>query len=143
MSTVIRIACICGARSNMRSSCRRHTWWGHWAANPHAGMTAHARPRCSVISMDANTMRKNTAMPKILTFDELRGNGVGCCPRQLYRLEQCGKFPKRVKLGTKRVGWLQHEIERYVKEQIKASRGDEGDDEANKKEGQLYPPPFG
>lgn len=61
-------------------------------------------------------------MPKILTFNELRDYGVHTCRRHLYRLEQRGKFPKRVQISEKRVGWLEAEIKAHVDARIKARR---------------------
>lgn len=51
---------------------------------------------------------------KLLTFPELRGRGVLLGRRQLDRLEAEGKFPKRVRISERRVGWLLGEIDDYV-----------------------------
>jgi len=43
----------------------------------------------------------------------------------LYARIKDGKFPKQVALGSPRtVGWLKHEIEGWVSEQVAASRGE-------------------
>ena len=60
-------------------------------------------------------------MAKILLFPELRPRGVVHCRRHLDRLEAQGKFPKRVLLGDRRVGWVADEIDAYVDHAI-ASR---------------------
>lgn len=57
---------------------------------------------------------------KILTFGDLRERGVLLGRRQIDRLEAQGKFPKRVKISEKRVGWLAEEIRAYVDGKIKA-----------------------
>jgi len=31
-------------------------------------------------------------------------------PRHILRLEKKGKFPKRIKIGERRVGWWLHEV---------------------------------
>ncbi len=41
---------------------------------------------------------------------------------QIARLESDGKFAKRVQLGPGRVGWLEDEIEEWMRERI-AKRG--------------------
>ena len=35
-------------------------------------------------------------------------------PQHILRLEKAGKFPKRLKLGARRVGWLLSEIEGWI-----------------------------
>lgn len=39
-------------------------------------------------------------------------------PQHIHRLEKAGKFPKRVRLGANRVGWLASEIEEWIEEKI-------------------------
>ena len=40
------------------------------------------------------------------------------CPAHIARLEAAGKFPKRVQLGPGRVGWVEEEIEGWMRERI-------------------------
>lgn len=37
---------------------------------------------------------------------------------QVWRLEKEGKFPRRVKLGSNRVGWLESEIRAYIEKKV-------------------------
>lgn len=37
---------------------------------------------------------------------------------QIDRLEKAGAFPKRVRLGPGRVGWVEEEVVRWLKERI-------------------------
>ncbi len=39
-------------------------------------------------------------------------------PAHIARLEAAGKFPKRVQLGPSRVGWVESEVEDWLKERI-------------------------
>jgi prophage regulatory protein len=39
-------------------------------------------------------------------------------PQHISRLEQAGKFPKRVQLGPARVGWVEDEVLDWLKERI-------------------------
>jgi prophage regulatory protein len=32
----------------------------------------------------------------------------------IWRLENKGKFPQRIKISTKRVGWLEHEVTKWI-----------------------------
>jgi prophage regulatory protein len=38
----------------------------------------------------------------------------------LYALEEEGKFPKRLKLGKRRVAWAEHEIDEWIRQQLLA-----------------------
>lgn len=57
---------------------------------------------------------------KFLVFGELREHGVHLGRKQLARLEAIGKFPKRVRISERRIGWLAEEIKTHVEAQIKA-----------------------
>lgn len=55
-----------------------------------------------------------TARPdRFITRDELR-QLVPYSDMHLWRLERDGKFPKRVKIGAKRVGWIEKEIRDWM-----------------------------
>lgn len=41
-------------------------------------------------------------------------------PQHIARLEAAGQFPKRVKLGVNRVGWVEAEILDWLDKRIKA-----------------------
>jgi len=60
---------------------------------------------------------------RISLFSELKELGVRHSRRQVDRLEIKDKFPKRVALGTGRVGWITDEIIAHVDKQIE-SRSD-------------------
>jgi prophage regulatory protein len=79
-------------------------------------------------------------MTKIVTFNELRAYGVLYSRTHVDRLEKAGNFPKRVALGTFRMGWLESEIINYVRTQI-ATRSREpgalGSDGKIKKKGRT------
>ena len=46
------------------------------------------------------------------------------CRTSIYYLTTAGKFPKPIKLGsTDRLGWIESEVEQWIAEQIKATRG--------------------
>jgi prophage regulatory protein len=59
-------------------------------------------------------------MPKLLTFDELRDHGVPYVRHHLDRLERAGKFPKRVAIGSHRVGWIETEVDAWFETKIAA-----------------------
>ena len=53
------------------------------------------------------------ALPRMLTRKELR-QLVPYCPQHVLRLEKEGKFPKRIKIGKRRVGWWLHEVLAWI-----------------------------
>jgi prophage regulatory protein len=40
-------------------------------------------------------------------------------PQHVARLEAAGKFPKRVRLGPSRVGWIEQEVLDWLQERIR------------------------
>lgn len=40
------------------------------------------------------------------------------CPQHIARLEAAGQFPKRVKIGNCRVGWIESEVLEWLQEKI-------------------------
>ena len=57
-------------------------------------------------------------MPRLLTYHELREHGVLYTRRHIDRLEALGKFPRRVPIGERRVGWVEKEIDDHVRAAI-------------------------
>ena len=41
-------------------------------------------------------------------------------PQHIARLEKAGKFPKRIQLGSNRVGWLESEVLEWLQEKLAA-----------------------
>jgi prophage regulatory protein len=39
-------------------------------------------------------------------------------PAHIARLEAAGQFPKRVRLGQGRVGWVEEEVEGWLRERV-------------------------
>jgi prophage regulatory protein len=59
---------------------------------------------------------------KLLRYSELNETrGIGYTRRHLYTLESEHKFPKRVPLGENRVGWIDSEVDDWIRERV-ASR---------------------
>ena len=54
------------------------------------------------------------ALPRILVFEDLKAQEIRLSRRQVDRLETDGKFPRRVRIGENRVGWIATEIVEYV-----------------------------
>jgi prophage regulatory protein len=45
---------------------------------------------------------------------------VGYSLAHIYRLERAGLFPRRVHLGRRAVGWVEEEIENWLRERVDA-----------------------
>ncbi|WP_338548941.1 helix-turn-helix transcriptional regulator [Roseovarius phycicola] len=41
-------------------------------------------------------------------------------PQHIARLEKAGKFPKRIQLGSNRVGWLESEVHEWLQKKLAA-----------------------
>ena len=41
-------------------------------------------------------------------------------PQHIARLEKAGKFPKRIRLGPNRVGWLESEVLDWLEQRLAA-----------------------
>jgi len=44
--------------------------------------------------------------------------GIPYSPARIARLEAAGQFPKRIRLGQNRVGWLLSEVEAWIDERL-------------------------
>jgi len=60
-------------------------------------------------------MRRPT---KLLSYADLRDRGVSFSKSHIDLLEKRGEFPRRVQLGTRRAGWVEEEIEAWLRERI-------------------------
>jgi len=48
---------------------------------------------------------------------------IGKPRSSIYRMIQEGIFPKQIKLGARSVGWLESEIDEWIKQRIYQSQG--------------------
>jgi prophage regulatory protein len=55
------------------------------------------------------------APARILTFAELKARGVRFSRQHLSRLEAAGQFPARVQLGGCSVGWIEGEVDEWIR----------------------------
>ena len=63
-------------------------------------------------------MKNATTTPiKILSNKEVRSR-IPYSSVQIWRKENAGEFPRRVRLGANRVGWLESEIEAWISSKI-------------------------
>lgn len=57
---------------------------------------------------------------KIIGQDGLWAKGIRLSRTQLWRLEAAGKFPKRIHLSARCVGWREDEIDAFIRERCEA-----------------------
>jgi prophage regulatory protein len=47
---------------------------------------------------------------------------TGLCRSQIYQMEAELRFPRRIKIGTRAVGWLEQDVQAWLGARIEASR---------------------
>jgi prophage regulatory protein len=63
-------------------------------------------------------METTTPTPtKIISQKEL-ATRVPYSTVQIWRLEKAGNFPRRIKLGPNRVGWVEDEVEAWLRQRM-------------------------
>lgn len=61
----------------------------------------------------------NTQAPRLINAAKLADKGISYSRQHLYRLIDAGKFPKPVKIGGRKIAWVEAEIDAYIVDQIK------------------------
>jgi prophage regulatory protein len=69
----------------------------------------------SRVNRETQNPQMSSRLPRIITKRELRLI-VPYTPQHILRLEKRGKFPKRVQIGSRRVGWYLSEIELWLQQ---------------------------
>ena len=78
----------------------------------------NADNHAALLAVVGETPEVKPHIPRVVVFDELRHLGVLHSRRQVDPLEAAGRFPKRIAMGTGRVGWLATEIVKYIDDRI-------------------------
>ena len=52
---------------------------------------------------------------RLLSHDDLRSKGISYSRTQLWWLEKSKEFPKRVALSTQRIGWVEGEVDEWLR----------------------------
>jgi prophage regulatory protein len=60
----------------------------------------------------------NNDRPKIFSISELRTE-VGLSQRTVWEMVSAGTFPRPIRIGPRRVGWLAKEIDAWLAERIR------------------------
>jgi len=58
---------------------------------------------------------------RILRLREVCGQ-TGLCRSMIYQLEAADRFPGRIRISTRSVGWLEHEIHAWIAERVRSTR---------------------
>ena len=62
------------------------------------------------------------ALPRIVSKRELRLI-VPYTPQHILRLERAGRFPRRIQIGPRRVGWYLADIENWLAQRARGIQG--------------------
>jgi prophage regulatory protein len=66
-------------------------------------------------------MASETDLPRILDSKEL-ARMIPYSMEHIRRLENDGKFPRRIRLGPARVGWLLSAVQEWIAKRVEESR---------------------
>jgi prophage regulatory protein len=58
---------------------------------------------------------QDNAPVRVLTFAGLKDRGIPFSRQHLGRLEAAGRFPARIQLGASRVGWVESEVDEWIR----------------------------
>jgi prophage regulatory protein len=78
-----------------------------------------ARDLCGP-TMNAATRRARAAI-QILRLAQVCAR-TGLCRSMIYQLETEQRFPSRIKIGVRAVGWLEEEVQEWLTQRVEASR---------------------
>ena len=71
-------------------------------------------------------MSISTSIPnvplQVLRLPEVR-KVTGLCRSMTYQLEAEHRFPRRIKIGARAVGWVEGEVQEWIVQRIEQSRG--------------------
>ena len=90
--------------------------------DPKGTIVRRAQLRQSPTMEELKTMNSDPSsnLPRIITKKELRLI-VPYTPQHILRLEKQGKFPKRIQIGARRVGWYLVELERWLDQRARGT----------------------
>ena len=76
------------------------------------------QPAASASRLLADPLHADVARRQIRLVGRagLNAKGIEYSRAHLWRLEQQGRFPRRVRVGNGRVAWVEHEINDYLDE---------------------------
>ncbi len=60
--------------------------------------------------------------PILLPFKSLADKGIPFTRTHVWRLIKAGKFPAAVKVGERRLAWVENEVDAYLAERIAQHR---------------------
>jgi prophage regulatory protein len=58
---------------------------------------------------------------RVISFEKLGSEkGIRYSRQHIYNLEKMKRFPKRIRIGPNRIGWVESEIDDWLKSKIDA-----------------------
>lgn len=67
---------------------------------------------------------RESSRPRIFNVNELRTE-IGLSQRTIWHMVSTGSFPRPIRIGPRRVGWLASEIDAWVAERIRERDGND------------------
>jgi prophage regulatory protein len=67
------------------------------------------------------TIQASTALLRVLRLPQVC-SVTGLCRSMIYQLEAEQRFPRRIKIGTRAVGWIEGEVQGWLTQRIEGSR---------------------
>jgi prophage regulatory protein len=77
--------------------------------------TRHETTATAALSLGAREL------PRLLRLQDVCRT-TGMCRSMIYRMEAEKRFPQRVKIGQRAVGWVEQEVAQWVADRIASSR---------------------
>lgn len=107
------------AKSSARTECTAAlTASGFWVPSIEAHSIAALGCRQKGADMNLSTPRVDSPI-RILRLPQVC-DVTGLCRSMIYLMEADQRFPKRVKIGVRAVGWLEKEVEAWLTRRIEA-----------------------
>lgn len=91
----------------LRHSQADHCFWAFSAARQGTFVTIEKSLAASAIQM--------LRLPQVCRV-------TGLCRSMIYRLEACENFPRRIKIGSRAVGWVEGEVQEWLTKRIESGR---------------------
>jgi prophage regulatory protein len=67
-------------------------------------------------------MSDSRAVIQILRLPQVCAR-TGLCRSMVYQLEAAQRFPRRIKIGVRAVGWIEDEVQEWLTQRMEHSRG--------------------
>ena len=71
------------------------------------------------IRVSFNNLTRMSKM-RIIVFEQLADRGIRYSRQHIHNMERQNRFPKRIQIGPNRVGWVEFEIDEWLRAKVNA-----------------------